>query len=125
NYMSVLTSLERGQSFWTATDFAKTVLFFLCIITLIDDEVGLRKALWVYALAIGWTAASSIWNYEAHPYFRQGIQRATALVETGGDPNAVATTLVLALPIVLVLFGTARKMGRVLLLGVLAAALVC
>jgi O-antigen ligase len=125
NYLSVLMSLEPGNSLFMANEFAKTVVFFVCIITLIDDEVGLRKSLWVYALAIGWTAASSIWNYEVHPYFRQGIQRATGLTDTGGDPNAIATTLVLALPIVLVLFGAARKMGRVLLLAIFSAALVC
>ena len=125
NYLSVATSLEPGNSFFTANQFAKTVVFFFCIITLIGDEASLRKALWVYVLAIGWTAGSTIWNYEAHPYFRQGIQRATALVETGGDPNAVATTLVLALPLVFALFSMTGKMGRVVLLGVLGANFVC
>jgi O-antigen ligase len=125
NYLSMVTSLEPGNSFFTANQFAKTVVFVACIITMIDDEVSLRKSLWVYAIAIGWTAGSTIWNYEVHPYFRQGIQRATALTETGGDPNAVATTLVLALPIILVLFGNAGKMGRVLLLAIVAAALIC
>jgi len=125
NYLSVATSLERGNSFWTATELAKTMLFSGCIVTLIGDELELRKSLWAYTLAIAWTAVSSVWNYETHPYFRQGIQRATALVDMLGDPNSVAETLVLALPIIFVLFRTARKAGRMLLLGVSAAALVC
>lgn len=125
NYLSILTSVWRGGALAASNDFAKTVVFFVCIIALIDDEVHLRKFLWVYALAIGWTAASSIWNFETHPYYAQGIQRAIALQSTQGDPNAVAATLTLALPILLVLFWTARGVRQALLLGVLASAVVC
>jgi len=125
NYASVVTAVDRGYAFGFANDFGKVIIFFFCIIALIDDETQLRKALWVYAWAIGWTAASSLWNYEAHPYYRQGIQRATALTETGGDPNALAATLTLSLPILLVLMKAESGRKRLLLIGIMATAVLC
>ncbi len=125
NYASVATAVDKGFAFVAANEFAKTVVLFISIITLIEDERGLRKFLWVYLLAIGWTAGSALWNYVAHPYYRQGIQRATALQETSGDPNAVASTLTLAIPILLVLLRTASGWRRLLLAAILGAAIVC
>jgi O-antigen ligase len=125
NYASVATAVDKGFAFVAANEFAKTVVLSISIITLIEDEHGLRKFLWVYVLAIGWTAGSSVWNYVVHPYYRQGIQRATGLQETGSDPNAIANTLTLAIPILLVLLRTASGWRRLLLGGILAAAIVC
>ena len=125
NYASVVTAIDKGYALAAVNEFAKTIVFFVCIVALVENEAQLRKGLWAYALAIGWTAGSSLWNYVAHPYYAQGIQRATALQETGGDPNAVASTLTLAIPILVVLFKDARGTKRVLLLGILGAAIVC
>jgi O-antigen ligase len=125
NCVSALTALDRGFAAWVVIDFARTVVFFVCIVALIEDDAQLRKGLWTYSLAIGWVAGSSLWNYAAHPYYRQGIQRATGLAETGGDPNAIASTLTLAIPVLLVLLKGARGIRRIFLAGILAAIVVC
>jgi len=86
----------------------------------------LRRFLWVYVVGIGWEAASSLWAFGAHPYFAQGIQRATSLEVTWGDPNITAANLALTVPILAVLLKGARGfLGKSFLVGLGAMYLIC
>ncbi len=125
-YLSILTAVWRGGALVTANDLAKTFVFFFCFVNLITGPKDLRRFLWVYVIGIGWEAASSLWAFGAHPYFAQGIQRATSLEVTWGDPNITAANLALTLPILAVLLkGTRGFLGKSLLVGLGALYLIC
>ena len=125
-YLSILTAVWRGGALITANDLAKTFVFFFCFVNLITGPKDLRRFLWVYVIGIGWEAASSLWAFGAHPYFAQGIQRATSLEVTWGDPNITAANLALTLPILAVLLkGTRGFLGKSLLVGLGASYLIC
>jgi O-antigen ligase len=125
-YLSILTAVWRGGALVTANDLATTFVFFFCFVNLITGPKDLRRFLWVYVIAIGWEAASSLWAFGAHPYFAQGIQRATSLEVTWGDPNITAANLALTLPILAVLLkGTRGFVGKSLLVGLGALYLIC
>lgn len=125
-YLSIFTAVWRGGALVTANDLAKTFVFFFCFINLITCPKELRRFLWVYVIGIGFEAASSLWAYGAHPYFAQGIQRATSLEVTWGDPNSTAANLALTVPVLAVLLkGTRGFLGKSLLVGFGALYLIC
>ena len=126
NYLSILTSIWKSNSLEISNNFAKLILFCFCAINLLDTPDRIRKFLWVYVLCVGVQAVTGITNYWLHPFYAQGVQRATSLTETWGDPNATAANLALALPFLFVLGG--RGCGwlkRLLLMGLFAVYLVC
>ena len=126
NYLSIVTSVWKGGSLLVANELGKTLVFYFCLINLVTTSKELRRFLWVYVLGIGWLAASSLWAYGAHPYYAQGIQRATSLQVTWGDPNATASNLALAIPFVVVLLNATRSfLRRTILVGLLAVYVVC
>jgi len=130
NYLSVFTAVWRSGALIVANELGKTFVFYFCLINLITNSRALGRFLWVYVLGIGWLAASSLWAFGAHPYYAQGIQRATSLgvvsEVTWGDPNATASNLALAIPFLVVLLNATRSfLGRTILVGLLAVYVVC
>jgi len=130
NYLSVFTAVWRSGALLVANELGKTLVFYFCLINLITNSRALGRFLWVYVLGIGWLAASSLWAFGAHPYYAQGIQRATSLgvvsEVTWGDPNVTAANLALSIPVLYALLkGTRSFLGRIILVGLLALYLIC
>jgi O-antigen ligase len=119
NFLSVLTSVWQGNSLDYSIKFLKFFIFIWIAAIVLNTPKRFLGFLWVYVLAIGWEAFSTIQNYYTNPYFAQGIQRAEGLSESWGDPNATALNLALALPIVLAVLITSEEWKpRILLLGI-------
>ena len=122
NYLTVVTAVWRGNSLDTVDKFAKLFIVLFLATIILDTPKKFRIFLWVYALCLGWEAASTIHNYYANPYFAQGIQRAEGLTETWGDPNAEALNLVLTIPVLLAIRNASKKWKPTLVvLAILAA----
>ncbi len=125
DYLSIPFAVWRGGALLVANELGKTFIFYFCLINLITNSKELRRFLWVYVLGVGWLAGSSIWAYGAHPYYAQGIQRATSLEVTWGDPNGTASNLALTIPVLFALLGgTKRLLGRAIIVGLLGLYLV-
>jgi O-antigen ligase len=109
NYLTIPTSIWRGNSLDIANDFGKFFLFCLCAFIIVDTPERFRLLLWTYVLCLSWEAAATVHNYFEHPYFAEGIQRAEGLTATWGDPDAEAFNLVLAIPLMLALRNATKK----------------
>ena len=126
NYFSILTSIWKSNSLLAANNFAKLVIFCVCAVELLDSPSRIHKFLWVYVLAIGEEAATSLINYQMHPYYAQGIQRATSLAVSWMDPNTTAANLALAIPFLFVLSRNNRSwLKRSFLAVLLSVDLTC
>lgn len=119
NYLTAVTSIWRSNTLDIANKFGKLFIFFICASIIIDTPRRLRIFLWTYVLCISWEAGSTIYNYYAHPYFAEGIQRAEGLTASWGDPDGEAFNMLLAIPFVLALGkATEKKKLAYLLYGV-------
>ena len=95
---SVPTSYWKGQSVDMIIEFLKMLAYILLIINIVKTPTRLRIFVWQYILLIGYIAVSSAIAYKTGNYVEaQGIVRAQGLA--GTDPNTLAITLVLSLPL--------------------------
>jgi putative inorganic carbon (hco3(-)) transporter len=117
NYLSVPFSVWRMGALSTADDLARSIIFFLLAINLVDTPRKVRVLVWVYALCMVWTAVDSLFLYGIKPYYAQGIQRLTSGTATFGDPNATGFNLVMVIPFVFFLMQTGKIFSRLLLMA--------
>lgn len=109
NFLTIITSVWRGNSFDTAVNFLKLFVFFFIAAIVVNTPQRVTNFIWIYALGIAWEGFSAIRNYYTNPYFAQGIQRAEGSTATWSDPNAEAFNLAFAVPIMLALLVTSAK----------------
>jgi len=94
---SVLTSVWPSNSLSTIINFMTTFIFYLLMVNVLTTEKRLAGFIWLFILSWGYTAISSAIAYSAgNLKIAQGIERAQSLA--GSDPNALAVSLVLAIP---------------------------
>ena len=111
----------RGGTTMATIEFAKMVLYNVLIVSLVNTRERFRGFLITYASAIGYLGLTSGWTYfHGGSVYAQGIDRAQGLTNAGGDPNALAITLVTALPLTVLLFGGGTTKFRLFVLGMSA-----
>jgi O-antigen ligase len=104
-----LASPWRDLGADTIENYVKVAVFYVLVVTTVRDEVGLRRIVKFYLFAISLYLAHSLLEYTNGRYeWRQGIRRMLGVDVTYGDPNAFASTLLLALPLVLSFWVRAR-----------------
>lgn len=98
----------------TVENYLKVAIFSFLLVTTVRDERGLRRVLALYLLAVSLYMAHSILEYLHGRYeWRQGISRMIGVDITFRDPNAFASTLLLALPLTLPFYRGATFWTRV------------
>jgi O-antigen ligase len=99
---------------WDAVEnYLKCALFTFLVVTTVRDEKGLRRLLALYLVAVGLYMTHSMREYLAGRYeWRQGISRMIGVDVTYRDPNAFASTLLLALPLTLPFYGRATTFWK-------------
>ncbi len=111
----------RGGTAMATINFAKMVVYNILIVSLINTRERFRGFLITYACAIGYLGLTSGWTYfHGGSVYAQGIDRAQGLTNAGGDPNALAITLVTALPLTVLLLSGATTKFRLFVLGMCA-----
>ncbi len=107
--------------------YLKVLVFYVLVITSVHDERGLRRLATVYLGAVGLYMLHSLVEYANGRYeWRQGISRMIGVDLTYNDPNAFASTLLLALPLTLPFWKEARgKSVKLVLLGGTGLAALC
>jgi O-antigen ligase len=111
----------------TVESYFKVALFYILVVTSVRDEKSLRRLLALFLLSISCYLGHSLLEYIHGRYeFRQGIVRMVGVDVTYADPNAFASTVLLALPLTLPFWSQARSLTQRLLLGLFTAlACVC
>jgi O-antigen ligase len=105
----------------------KVLVFYVLVITTVNDERGLRTLLTFYLGSVGLYMLHSFMEFmNGRIEWRQGISRMVGVDATLNDPNAFASTLLLAMPLLLPFWKEARgKAARALIGGGACFAGVC
>ncbi len=116
----------RDLTWDTLENYLKVLVFYLLVVTTVKDERGLRRLVAMFLVAVGLYMAHSMLEYANGRYeWRMGIRRMIGVDMTYRDPNAFASTLLLALPLTLPFWRTATGRIRLLLAGFTASAALC
>jgi O-antigen ligase len=115
----------RDLTWDTLEHYLKVLVFYLLVVTTVRDERGLRRLVAMYLIATGLYMAHSILEYVHGRYeSRMGISRMIGVDVTYRDPNAFASTLLLALTMMLPFWKTAaggRRLGLAAFTGAAGA----
>lgn len=102
--LSVFTSYEATETVNSCVSFLKIMIFYYLIVSLIDTRKRLIQFLVVFAIMIAYIGADAFQGYLTGDYIhRMNMDRLTGSTSAGGDPNTLATTLLTAVPLFVVL----------------------
>jgi probable O-glycosylation ligase (exosortase A-associated) len=100
-FASVATAHWKSMSLASAIEFGKTVLAYLLILYLVRGQRQARHLLWLFVAIVGWHAVWAVHGYLAGSSvtFAQNMYRATGPNNLLGEPNALASLLASATPV--------------------------
>ena len=98
--LSVPLAFWRANSAASCMSFLETVALVLFITALLTTEERIRWFLLTYVLLVDWLGGSALWNY-AHGVLivRMNIDRAIGITSSAGDPDTLAITLLVTIPL--------------------------
>jgi O-antigen ligase len=109
--LSVPLAFWRANSVASCMSFLETVALVLFITALLTTEERIRWFLLTYVLLVDWLGGSALWNY-AHGIWQvtMHIERAIGITSSAGDPDSLAITLLLTIPLSLALMVRSNPM---------------
>jgi O-antigen ligase len=108
-----LASPFRDRCWETVENYLKVAVFSFLLVTTVRDERGLKRILAMYLAAVGLYMGHSMLEFlHGRHEWRQGISRMIGVDVTFRDPNAFASTLLLALPLTLPFYRTATTFWK-------------
>lgn len=100
-YLTTLTSFYPSATIDAGENFAKTLVFYYLIVTLIDTRPKLNAFIVLYVLLIGKVCFDAYTGYQSGAFTHtMGMDRMTGATSVGGDPNSLATTIAVSVPFV-------------------------
>jgi O-antigen ligase len=92
-------------SFWIANtiqqdiSFFETVVYCILLVSLLLSPEKIKKYLLLFTGLTAWIGASSLYEYHVGVrQFQMGIERAEGLTSAGGDPDTLATSMIICMP---------------------------
>jgi O-antigen ligase len=122
---SPFRDMERCSN--TIESYLKVAMFYVLVVTSVRDEKSLRRLLALFLIAVGCYMGHSLLEYVNGRFvYAQGIVRMVGVDVTYADPNAFASTMLLALPLTLPFWSHTRSLGvRLWLASFTVVACVC
>lgn len=119
--LSIPFAFWRINSAGFCLSFLQVVCFHLLIVALLNSEARVKSFIVTNVALIGWLAGTAAYSYaKGVRIVAMGIERASGLTSSGGDPNTLALTLVSTMPLELMLMGKGNsKWVRLIALAVL------
>lgn len=122
---SIPLSVWISNSLNAAIEFGKTMVYLLLITGLVTTR---RRVFWfllVFALLIGYLAASALASYYSGTFaYAEGFDRIVGLTSDANTTDGLALTMASAVPLILLLVGRGTpKVVRLLALGIAGGAL--
>jgi len=104
--VSIPLAFWRGNTVYSCQSFLETVVFVLFVTALLTTEERIRWFVLTDILLVDWLGGSALWNY-SHGIWqvRMHIERAIGITSSAGDPDSMAITLLLGIPLCLALMG--------------------
>ena len=123
-FFSILGASDIASARASFDDFSKIILLYFMMVNIVKSDRNLKSLIWLYILSTAFLGVYSTWSYYSGDYLvAQGISR--AYIPGGGslaDPNSLATTLVLALPFMVLMTKSYRSIFLKILLAAMVAA---
>ena len=89
-----------SNSAWACVSFASIVYYHLMLVATLKTESEVRKVILLLIALTTWLGLSADWAYhQGLRQFEMGIDRAEGLTSSGGDPNTLANTMILTMPL--------------------------
>ncbi|MBL8793096.1 MAG: O-antigen ligase family protein [Planctomycetia bacterium] len=107
--------------------YFKFLIYYLMLVTVVQDEENLQRLLYAFLGFMALYMLHSLWEYMHGRYVhRMGIARMVGVDSTRSDPNAFASSILLSLVFVPVLWRSAQsRAARCALAGYLALSVLC
>jgi O-antigen ligase len=104
--VSSLFAFWLSNSLLFDLSFFEILLYHLLLVCMLDSEERIRKYLILYTALIAWIGASALYEYHVGVrLFTMNIERAVGLTSAGGDPDTMAITMVVTMPLAIMLIG--------------------
>ncbi len=109
--ISIPLAYWRGNAVASCIGFMETVVFVLFVTALLTTENRIRWFVLTDILLVDWLGGSALWNY-SHGIWqvRMHIERAVGITSSAGDPDTMAITLLLAIPLSLAMLARSNPM---------------
>jgi O-antigen ligase len=105
-----LASPWATEGFETVDRYAKLLVFYVMLVTVVHDEKGLRRLLLAFLMVMALYMLHSLWEYRnGRMEYRQSITRMLGVDRSLGDPNSFAASVLYALPFVIPFWTGARS----------------
>lgn len=89
----------RANSAGSCFQFLEIVIYVVATTTFLTTEKRIRWFILVDVLLVDWMGGSALWNYLHGVWqYTMDIERAIGITSSAGDPNTMATTLLLSIP---------------------------
>ncbi len=124
--LSIPLAFWRANSAASCISFFEIVVYVLFATALLTTESRIRWFILTDVLLVDWLGGSALWNY-SHGIWqvRMNIERAIGITSSAGDPNTMATTLLISIPLSIALMSrTNPTWMRLVALASIAMALV-
>jgi probable O-glycosylation ligase (exosortase A-associated) len=101
---SIPLAFWPGNTVWSCISFLEIVVFVIFVTALLTTEERIRWFVLTDILLVDWLGGSALWNY-SHGIWqvRMHIERAIGITSSAGDPDSMAVTLLLGIPLCLAL----------------------
>ena len=104
--LSSFFAFWRSNSFAFDFKFLEIVIYHVLLVAALTSEERVRKYILLYTGLVAWIGITSLYNYHhGVRIYTMDIERAEGLTSAGGDPDTMAQTMVLAMPLAFTLFG--------------------
>ncbi len=117
--LSIPLAFWRGGAFGACTSFLETVIFIIFMTALLTTEKRIKWFIFTEILLVDWLGGSALWNY-AHGVLivRMNIDRAIGITSSAGDPDTMAITLLVTIPLCFAMMGRSNPLWmRVIAMG--------
>ena len=98
--LSIPLAFWRGGALGACISYLETVIFVFFVTALLTTEKRIKWFILTEILLVDWLGGSALWNY-AHGILivRMNIDRAIGITSSAGDPDTLAITLLVTIPL--------------------------
>jgi O-antigen ligase len=116
----------RSNSILACMAFFSVVFYHVMLVSMLETEEQIRRIVLLFVALTAWLGGSAVYEYHAGiRQFAMGIDRAEGVTSSGGDPNSLAITMVVTMPLMCLLFLHGKSLAiRLFSLASFAIALV-
>lgn len=109
--LSIPLAFWRMNALASCFSFLETVVFILFATALLTTEERLRWFIVTDVILVDWLGGSALWNYTHGIWFyTMHIDRAIGITSSAGDPDTLAVTLLLTIPLCLALMSRSNPL---------------